>query len=125
MSASLIQKFGRTIEFIRENQAGSYVDGYWVSSGNVTQSSFVASVQNLSPSEVLMLPEGDRQKEWKKLYTTEKLNVQKEGDKFPSDKVIIDGRVFDVMKVQNYTDHQAMSITYYRADVVLDNGANT
>lgn len=120
MSIALINSFGRNVTVQRGSNAGEYVDGYFVEPSR-QDIEVKASVQNLSAKEVLLLPEGDRQKEWKKLYSTFEFKVQKQDSIDVSDYVLIDGKTFMVVKVANYTDHNCMSITYYRADIVSVN----
>ena len=116
MSLSLIQSFGRNVTVSSAVAAGAYVDGIWQEPMR-EDLVIVASVQNLSAKEMLLLSEGDRQKEWKKLYSLYNFKVQKDGDLTPSDYINIDGKDFMVIKSANYVDHNAMNITYYRADV--------
>jgi hypothetical protein len=124
MSAQLIKRFGREI-IIRTYDAGSYVNGKWVEGAEIVLSNIIASIQQLSPKEVLLLPEGDRQKEWRKVYSTYQFKVKKDGTMEQSDLVTIDGNDFQVMKVQDYTMHERLGIRYYRADVCFDNTPNT
>lgn len=122
MSAELIQSFGRTVFVERPQGLGSYSEdnGKWIEPER-QQIEIIASVQNLSAAEILMLPEGDRQKEWLKLYTLEKLQLQEEHSMTAADYVVVDGRRYMAMKRADYVSHTAMNITYYRVDVVLNN----
>ena len=122
MSASLIEHFGRPIAVSSGDMtAGSYDgNGMWVEPTR-TLFTVIASVQNLSAKELLLKPEGDRQKEWLKLYSTYRFKVQKDGALFVSDIVTIDGRVYQVMSCADWSVHSAMDINYYRADIVSIN----
>lgn len=121
MSADLIQSFGRLIDVLTPAGNGEYVDGYY-QDPIFEQTGIIASVQDLTSKELLLMPEGERMKGWKKIYTTVELNTAIEGIKRPADKLVIDGKTYQVMRVQNFVDHNCMGISYWRADVVLDNG---
>ena len=66
MSADLIARFGRTITVRSALSAGDYVNGMW-QEPFTEEIQIVASVQRLTPKEVLLLKEADRQKESFKL----------------------------------------------------------
>lgn len=120
MSSDLIARFGRTVTIVRADSAGSYVDGYWVEPAT-TNIPIIASVQRLNPKEVLLLKEGDRNKESFKLYSTFQFKIQLEGSLQKSDYVLIDGKKYMVIAVEDFVINQAMNIKYYKANVVLDN----
>lgn len=119
MSASLIARFGRSVT-IQSSAAGSYVDGVWVQPAR-TSFGITASVQPMTPKEVLLLPEGDRQKETMKLYSTYRFKVQKDGSMEQSDQVVIDGRTYMVIAVTDFAVHSSLGIRYYRGDCVSVN----
>ncbi|WP_448510322.1 hypothetical protein [Immundisolibacter sp.] len=123
MSASLIARFGRSVT-LKSYAAGSYVNGFWVE-GALTTSTITASVQPLTPRETLLLPEGDRQREWLKLYSTYQFKVQKDGTMNQSDRIVVDGKEYFVMKCTDFTSHNSLGIKYYRADICSVNPANS
>jgi hypothetical protein len=119
MSADLISRFGRPV-IVQSSPAGSYVDGIWVEPVR-TNSTIIASVQPMTPKEVMLLPEGDRQKEAMKLYSTYQFKTQKDGTMETSDYVLIDGRTYMVIACTDFVVHNAMKIRYYRGDCVSVN----
>ena len=113
MSADLIARFGRTITVRSALSAGDYVNGMW-QEPLTEEIQIVASVQRLTPKEVLLLKEADRQKESFKLYSTYQFKVQKDGTMEKSDYVLIDGKQFMVVSCEDWMVNQAMTIKYYR-----------
>ena len=119
MSVSLIARFGRPV-IVQSSGVGSYVDGIWVEPVR-TNMTVIASVQPMTPKEVLLLPEGDRQKETLKLYSTYQFKTQKDGSMQTSDYVVIDGRTYMVIACTDFAVHSSLNIRYYRADCVSVN----
>lgn len=120
MSASLISSFGRAITVRRTSGSGSYVDGMWVQPGIVEQT-IIASVQRLSPKEVLLLKEGDRAKESRKVYSTFEFRTQVDGSMQQSDYLLIDGKEFMVVSVEDFVMNGKMTLKYFRANAVSVN----
>ena len=120
MSESLIKSFGRPVTVRRTVGPGSYVDGIWVQPG-VTEIEIIASVQKLTANELLLLEEGDRQKETRKFYSTFEFKAQKETTMEQSDYLFVDGKEYMVIAVDDYFMPQSMSIKYYKANAVLVN----
>lgn len=123
MSASLIARFGRPVT-VQSSVPGSYVDGIWVQPAR-TNFTITASVQPMTPKEVLLLPEGDRQKETMKLYSTYRFKTQKDGTMETSDYVVIDGRTYMVIACTDFAVHNSLNIRYYRGDCVSVNPASS
>lgn len=119
MSADLISRFGRPIT-VKSRAVGSYVDGYFVAGAETTQS-IIASVQRLTAKEIALLKEGSQQKEMFKLYSIYQFKAQNETTMEASDYVVIDGREFMVLSVEDFVVNQAMNLKYYRANVVSTN----
>lgn len=122
MSAlGMITRKGRDIIVSRGMATGSYVDGYWVEPLRAPQT-IIASVQPVGDKELLILPDGDRNKEMLKLYSTFKFQIKDEAQGQTSDLIDIDGRIYEVVSVQDYTTHQSqVSIQYYKAIVARVN----
>jgi hypothetical protein len=90
-----------SIDIIRQTQ-GSYVNGDWVE-GTETVVPTEVNIQPLKDSEILMLPESERTREWYKLYSAEELRTAKEGvGGNGADEFIFDGDRYRVMKARNY-----------------------
>ena len=63
---------------IYRQEAGSYVRGVWVE-GPIVEVPIRANIQPLKPSEVQMMPESDRTREWYRLWTTDLVRTKQEG----------------------------------------------
>ena len=81
--------------------AGDFVDGYWVE-GSGTPLNIEASVQPLKPHEILLLPEARRNQEAFKIYTDEELFVSEPVAGTNSDKITINGEIFEIISVSTY-----------------------
>lgn len=92
--------------------AGSYVDGVWVE-GTETNVTIDVNIQPLKPSELLILPEADRSRQWWKMYSASEIRMDKQGTSgWAADEFVYQGDRYKVMKVENY----AMGIlNHYRA----------
>lgn len=101
---------------------GTYVDGYYQPAVD-TQIDFVGSPQPLSARESEVLSEGDRQKEWIKIYTKTELKGQREesGVLYGSDRVTVDGRVYVVIRVWPYTMPGSVSLRHFKVEACLEN----
>lgn len=122
MSAlAMITRKGRNINVNRGMTTGSYVDGFWVEPLRAPQV-VVGSVQPVGDKELLILSDGDRNKELLKIYSVFKFQIKDEAQGQTSDIVEIDGRNYEVISVQDYTTHQSqVSIQYYKAVVARIN----
>ena len=87
----------------RATGQGSYVDGEWVETGT-TEVIRDVNIQPLKDSELMLLPESDRTKEWYKLYCAEDLIGDKQGVPAGTvaDEFVWQGYRYKVMKVRNY-----------------------
>ena len=93
---------------VKRNSGGGYVNGRWVP-GADTALIGRGNIQPLSGSELMQLPEGDREKDVQKIYTElELLN----GDKLIRDKT---GIAYEVQAVKDYT---AFKQPHYKARLV-------
>jgi hypothetical protein len=90
-----------SIDIIRQTQ-GSYVNGDWVEGTETTVPTEV-NIQPLKDSEILLLPESERTKEWYKLYSAEELRTAKEGTGgYGADSFTWNGDNYRVMKARRY-----------------------
>lgn len=81
---------------------GSYVNGIWTE-GAETSTTVNVNIQPLKPSEIMMMPESERTKEWYKVYSAEELKTLQEGASgWSADEFIWQGYRYRVMKVSNY-----------------------
>lgn len=82
---------------------GSYVDGEWVE-GTETSIPVEVNIQPFRDSELMLLPEADRSKEWYKLYCADELRTAKQGASgWEADEFIWEGDRYKVMKSKYYS----------------------
>lgn len=82
--------------------AGTYVDGRWVE-GTTTEIPIEANIQPIKDSELMLMPEADRSREWYKGYTASLVRTQKEGvGGYDADEFDWQGDRYKIMKVRNY-----------------------
>lgn len=87
---------------VTRRSKGDYVDGEWVE-GAPTVLSIKCNVQPLKPSELMVLPESDRTREWLKVYSAEELRTAQEGEGgWDADEFIWNGYKYRVMKDYNF-----------------------
>lgn len=111
----LISSFGSTYEITRF-EPGDHINGIWVN-GAETQTEMIASIQPLSPYEVMKLPEGSRSKEMIKIYTTFALRATIESLKVKGDRVSYRGRLYEVRKISEW--EFITDIPHFKALAVL------
>lgn len=99
---------------ITRHDAGSYVEGVWVE-GSESDIDIQASAQPLRPDEVQLLPEARRNEQAFKIYTDAPLQIAEPGDSTNSDKITIDGEVFELISV---APNQSDVINHYKAIAV-------
>lgn len=88
---------------IYRKEKGSYVRGVWVD-GPEVEVVVEVNIQPVKPSEVQMMPESDRTREWYKVYSADLLRTKQEGDNgWDADQFEWQGHRYEVMKVQNYS----------------------
>lgn len=95
---------------ITRKAAGSYVLGRWVE-GVETAYSVEANVQPLNGHELLQLPEGDRLRENKKIYTA--FPVQN------NDILTLGGKTWQVQNAMDWSNHP---LPHYKARITLIEG---
>lgn len=79
------------------NRAGRY------SKGTSTPLNFKANHQPLNGKELLLLPEGEREKRTKKLYTAFELRGVDIENKISADEIIIGSEIYKVFNVKPYS----------------------
>ena len=107
-------QFNQTIAGIRY-AAGSYTKGQY-SPGAETPIEIQASVQPLAGRELDILPEGRKELESYKVYTTFELRAANQNNQTQSDEITLFGKSFEVIKVENW---QNAVIPHYKALVTL------
>lgn len=85
---------------VKRRALGDYDSaGFFKVSGQDTEFTISASVQPMTGSEMLLLPENRRELETKKIFTSTKLYGIEKGNGVNADIVIIDGDEFEVVRV--------------------------
>jgi len=88
---------------IYRSTQGSYVDGEWVE-GTEIEVPVEVNIQPFKDSELMLLPEADRSKEWYKLYCADELRTAKPGASgWEADEFVWEGDRYKVMKSKRYS----------------------
>ena len=96
----------------------------WGSDGRATteepdESEILASVQPLRDHEIQILPEGERQFEQKKIYTSTALKTENQHDSTKADILVINEIEYKVMQVER----QRSTYPHYKARIMRLQGA--
>jgi hypothetical protein len=94
---------GQALTVIR-SAGGGYVNGFWVENAE-EELDIIASVQPLNDIEIEFVPEGDRTKAARKLYTATELRVHDSETSAKPDLVEIEGEYYKVIRVQRWQGH--------------------
>ena len=85
---------------VKRRSSGDYdAAGFFKVSGPDTEFTITASIQPITGSEILLLPENRRELETKKIFTSTELYGIEKGNGVNADIVIIDGDEFEVVRV--------------------------
>jgi hypothetical protein len=85
---------------VKRRSSGDYdAAGFFKVSGPDTEFTITASIQPITGSEMLLLPENRRELETKKIFTSTELYGIEKGNGINADIVIIDGDEFEVVRV--------------------------
>ncbi len=103
----------RTPLTVTRKGAGSYTSGVWVA-GAESEMVILASVQPMRPDEMESLPEGRRDKQAVKIYTSTELFTVR-GDNTSPDQMAYRGDTFEVVSVAPY---QSGVISHFKAVAV-------
>ena len=106
--------FRRPLTVTRKSAVDTYVKGVLQVAAASTVS-ITASVQPLKPNEMELLPEGRRESEAFRLYTSTKLFPAEDSTKKNADIVSIDGKNFEVLSCATWQNNV---IPHYKAIVV-------
>jgi hypothetical protein len=91
---------------VKRRASGDYdASGFFKVSGSDTEFTITASVQPMTGSEMLLLPENRRELETKKIYTSTELYGIEKGNGVNADIVIIDGDEFEVVRIYPYKNN--------------------
>lgn len=100
---SNISDFQNAELIINRPGPGEYTDGRFVK-GQVLTFKAIASVQQATPKEINMLPEGRRNKEMKVVFTESELIPTDETAQTSGDFFEYKGKTYEVHKVEEWSD---------------------
>ncbi len=83
---------------------GSYVDGIY-QEGTTSTFKTLASVQQPTPDDVQMLPEGERNKDLRKFISKKPIRTTSDRDEVIADKVIYKGNHYKIISVNDWDDY--------------------
>lgn len=104
LGRSLIQNLNGADYSVERSGGGSYANGVWQESGTSVVSVF-ASVQPLSGSDLERIAQGDRLKEFLKLYSADEVFTLNEITGAKADAITIDGKVYLAYSVQKWPSY--------------------
>ncbi|MCK5603481.1 hypothetical protein KAR91_16470 [Candidatus Pacearchaeota archaeon] len=118
------------VDIIKENQitvtrqnAGSFVSGTWVQGVSLGAFEMTCSIQPLSGKDLMNLPEAQRTKRTKKVFSECELKTADLATQKPADRFTFGGITYEVHNVLDYTDN---NITHYEViGVEIDAGEAT
>ena len=101
MSSELIDTFMTETITVKRKAPGAWVKGTF-HAGPETTVKIIASVQPMTPNEVIKETQASRSREGVKVFTFERLNVSDESNTRASDKFMHDGKLFEIISVSNW-----------------------
>lgn len=84
--------------------AGTYVAGKYVP-GAASTVTALATVQPLGGNDIMRIPEGDRTRERRKLYSADLLYIERPATKNKADEVSIDGVAWQVESIETWPNY--------------------
>lgn len=104
---------------VTRNGEGEWCEGRYVR-GKKKEFEISASVQPLRGNDVKLLPEHRRTAEAVKIYTTDKLRTSDEKNNLAADRILHDGKIFEVHSVMNWSI--GTDIPHYKIVAVKEDG---
>jgi len=112
-------EFFRSPITLRRPAVGSYVDGVWIE-GATTDSTITASIQPLTGEDMQELPEGRRESEGYKMYTsTQVRTVQGAGSNQNADRVVFKAKEYEVHQVNPWQNNSNFSVVNHYKYFIL------
>lgn len=103
MSKMMFDLIGNVALPVTRGTSGSWVKGKWVEGGTLPPFDIRAHVQPAKMQELLLVPEGERTRQWIRIFTTDDIRTLKEGvGGYPADLVEWKGETYRVMKVEEH-----------------------
>jgi hypothetical protein len=104
---------------VTRNEKGDWCEGRF-ERGKTKEFEIEASVQPLRGNEIKQLPEHRRTAEAVKIYTEFKLRTSDEKNQLPADRLLHDGKVFEVHSVMNWSI--GTDIPHFKVVAVKEDG---
>lgn len=104
LGRSLIKSMAGKKYKVSRSRGGEYVNGYWVESER-DEVEILASIQPLSGKETLNIPEGDRNRERRKIYSADELRVGLQSNQADADIITIDDKQWEVETVEAWPQY--------------------
>lgn len=104
VSEALDSDTAEIITVIRDSGAGSYIDGLYVKGETTTFKTF-ASVQQPTPRQLEMLPEGERDKNPLLFISKKPLRTTSDRDNVIADIVLYKGNRFKIVSVGDWSSY--------------------
>lgn len=112
-------EFFRSPVTLRRPSAGAYVNGLWVE-GATTDSIITASIQPLTGEDMEELPEGRRESEGYKMYTsTQVRTVQEAGSDQNADRIVFNSKEYEVHRVNPWQNNLNFNIVNHYKYFIL------
>lgn len=90
------------VTILRKSKGGYDEDGVW-QEGTSVNVPIEANVQPMKYTEIMMLPESDRTKEWISIWSVSEIRSANEGEGgWDADEILWDGKTYKVMKSQRW-----------------------
>ena len=105
LATDILQDFGESLTVTRTDP-GAYASGEYIP-GATSTFTILMTLQPLTDSEMLSLPEGRRDRRMVKGYTDSLLRVADQGTKIGADKILFEGVMFEVERVERWRWDQA------------------
>lgn len=88
-----------------KRNSGSYVNGLWVEPDEPVSIKALASVQQATAKQVLLLPEGERSSDTKVFFSNKPLYGSSEKSNTPSDEVLYKGNLYKIITPEDWESY--------------------
>lgn len=101
-AVQLINKHGKTVTLIRSSSAGTISDEGRYTKGSETESEIKMFAYPASGRDLLVLPEGERTKDYTAGLSYDELKVSDKTGRTQADKIVSNGKTYQVINVKFY-----------------------
>lgn len=99
---------------VKRYAAGSWVDGVWTA-GSQSTLTIKGSTQPARPDELVNLPEAQRTRAAKKVYSEALLRTADETNLIQADRVVVDGEDWEIQQVDTHFEN---TLAHYKSIAV-------